>query len=345
MTAALAGAPLSTAWAQTAAPPAAEPAAPAPISPADLAAAKKHYAEGEKKFKANDFAGALVEFRAANDVKSTPQAERYLGLSEDALGHYPEAADWYDKFLSHVPEKLAAQGDEARKREGEIKAMPGKVHVESNPPSADVAIDDKPQPSPTPFDVELAPGPHRVRFSAKGRLPAEKSIDVPFASSQAVSVELAMEPPPPPPPPPVAVVPPPAAPLTPPPAPATPHTKLPAFITGGLAVAAAGVGTVFGVLALNDKSKFDKNPTTGTADDGDTHSLIADMAFGVAVTFGATALVLFLTNDEPSQTTSQAAKPALASSDAPEKKERFVTFVPTPIVGPHTGGAGFVMQF
>jgi hypothetical protein len=208
-----------------------------------------------------------------------------------------------------------------------------------------VAIDDKPQPSPAPFDVELPPGTHKFRVSAKGRVTAERAIDVAFATSQTVSVELDMEPPPPPPPPPVAVVPPPALPATPPPAAAEAHSKLPAFITGGLAIAAAGVGTAFGILALNDKSKFDKNPTTGTADDGDTHSLIADMAFGVAVTFGATAVVLFLTNDEPTPATAKVtSKPVLASATRP-KKEHAITVIPTPIVGPHTGGAGFVMQF
>ena len=51
-----------------------------------------------------------------------------------------EAADWYDKFLAHVPEKMATQGDEIRKRAAEIKALPGKVHLESTPPGASVTV-------------------------------------------------------------------------------------------------------------------------------------------------------------------------------------------------------------
>jgi hypothetical protein len=118
---------------------------------------------------------------------------------------------------------------------------------------------------------------------------------------------------------------------------------VPAFITGGLAIAAAGVGTVFGILALNDQSNFNKNPTTSTADNGDTHALIADMAFGVAITFGVTSAVLFLTKDD-------AAAPA-TSSNAPaapkpaRREASAVSVSATPIVGPHTGGAGFVVQF
>ena len=117
---------------------------------------------------------------------------------------------------------------------------------------------------------------------------------------------------------------------------------MPAIVTGALAVAAAGVGTVFGVIALGNKSDFDRNPTTQTADDGDTHALIADMAFGVAVTFGVTSAVLFLTKDE--STTAQSRRVTHTTTASAEKKKA-VTFTPVPIVGPHTGGAGLLLRF
>jgi hypothetical protein len=305
---------------------------------ADLLAAKKHYADGEKKYKAGDAAGALADFKEANDIKPTPHVERYLGLCEDSLGHYIAAADWYDKFLAHVPDKLASQGDEIRKRDAEIKAMHGKVHIESNPLAASVTIDDKTEAAATPTDVDLAPGPHTVKLTAPGRLPTTKSIDVGFASTQTVTADLDPEPPAPPPPP-VAVAAPAPVPASTPaaPPPPEPRSKVPAFVTGGLAIAAAGVGTVFGVIALGDKSSFDKNPTSQTADNGDTHALISDMAFGIALTFGVTSAVLFLTKDEP---------PAATSSTEHEAgKKTAVTVTPTPIVGPHSGGAGFVLRF
>jgi hypothetical protein len=316
---------------------------PAATAKADLAAAKKHYGEGEKKYKAGDYAAALAEFQQANDIKSTPHAERYLGLCEDNLGHYQTAVDWYDKFLAHVPDKLAAEGDEVRKRDAEIKAMPGKVHIDSTPAGAAVTIDDKPQSGPTPLDVELAPGAHVLKATSAGYLPGSKPVDVAFASTQTVSVELQAEPSAAPPPPPVAAqAPPPApAPMSPAP-PEPPRSLVPAIVTGALAVAAAGVGTVFGVIALGNKSDFDKNPTTQTADDGDTHALIADMAFGVAVTFGVTSAVLFLTKDEPATSTS---KRATHTTTASAEKKKTVTFTPTPIVGPHTGGAGLLLRF
>ena len=331
----------ASALAQGAKPPSGATAA----KPPDLAAAKKHYADGEKKYKAGDYAGALADFKMANDIKGTAQAERYIGLCEDSLSHYRAAAQAYELFLAHVPEKMTAQGEEIKKRLADIKALPGKVHVESNPPGASVTVDGKPQSSPTPVDVDLAPGIHVIKLMAPRRLPSEKQVEVSFASPQTVSADLEAEPvaPPPPPPPPIAAGLPPPAP--PPPPPPEPRSNVPAYVTGALAVAAAGVGTVFGVIALNDKSDFDKNPTTKTADDGDTHSLIADMAFGVAITFGVTSAVLFLTKDEPAVnpnpgSTARAGAPRTASSGRDQ-----ITFVPTPLVGPHSGGAGFLLRF
>jgi hypothetical protein len=323
-------------WAQGAA----APAAAAGAKP-DLAAAKKHYGEGEKKYKAGDNAGALVEFKAANDIKSTPQAERYIALCEDGLGHFQAAADFYDKFLAHVPDKMAAQGDEIKKRSAEIKALPGKVHIESNPPGAGVTVDDKQTGAPTPTDVELPPGQHTIKLSEPGRLPSERPVDVTFASTQTVSVDLEPEPAPAPPPPPMATTPP-TPPAAPPPPPPEPRSKVPAFVTGGLAVAAAGVGTVFGVMALNDKSKFDKNPTSDTADSGDTHALIADMAFGVALTFGVTSAVLFLTKDEQPPPTSSSGALRMAKAGDPKNA---ITVTAVPVFGPHSGGAGLLVRY
>jgi hypothetical protein len=327
--------------AQSAADKAAPPAAAA-VSNADLAAAKRDYAAGEKKFKAGDFAGALADFREANDIKSTPHAERYIGLCEDALGHYSVAADWYDRFLAHVPDKMAAQGDEIRKRQAEIRVMPGKVHVDSNPPGADVAIDDKLQPGPTPFDVELAAGEHRIGFRQAGRLPAEKTVNVAFASSQAVSVDLAVEPPPAPQPPVIAPEPAASPPSVPPPS--EPRSAVPAYVTGALAIAAAGVGTAFGIVALNDKADFDRNPTTHTADNGDTHSLVADMSFGIAITLGVTSIVLFATKDEAAPVARTGSSKAVAIR-RPDAKKAAVSWTAAPFVGAHSGGAGFVVRF
>lgn len=340
VTGALACLQAPSAWAQG---PGAAAGATKPPTKAELAGAKKHYGEGEKKFKAGDYAGAETDFKAANDIKSAPPTERYIGLCEDNQGHLQTAVDWYDKFLAHVPEKMADKGEEIRKREAEIKALPGKVHIDSTPAGATITIDDKPQSAPTPTDVDLAPGPHVIKLTEVGHLPSTQNVDVTFASTQTVSATLDAEPPAAAPPP-VAATPPPqeAPPPPPPPPPPEPRSKVPAYVTGGLAIVAAGVGTVFGIMTLSDKSDFDKNPTTQTADNGDTHALITDMAFGVALTFGVTSAVLFLTKDEPPAASSAAPKAVTAKAD---QKKSHVTVMPTPMVGAHSGGAGLTVRF
>jgi hypothetical protein len=310
-------------------------AAPAPPA----ANARELFKSGNKKYKAGDFSGALSDFQAVDALKPTPQAARFIGLCQDKLGHFADAVAAYERFLADIPPKLAAEGEEIKARVQVIKAMPGKVHVDTTPPGASVTVDGRTQPGPTPLDLELSAGKHTLHVSAPDRESQDRDIEVTYASTADVNVQLAAAAAPPPPPP-VAVnsppPPPPSAP--PPPPPPEPRSKLPAYITGGLAIVSTGIGVVFGVLALNDKSKFNKDPTEATANSGENNALICDMALGVAVTLGVTSAVLFLTNDD-----SPAAPPKAAA--APKQKPRGLTFSASPIVTPHGGGAGAVLRF
>lgn len=299
-----------------------------PSTPAISAGGMRQlFASGETKFKASDYAGALADFQAVDASKPTPLTARYIGLCEDKLGHYPEAVVAYERFLGDVPLKLQKEGDEIKKRVDEIRAMPGHLRVNSTPPGAGVTIDGKPPPLSTPVDTDLPPGPHTIHATAEGYDPADQTVTVTFAAKQEVTLQLPEKPPPPP-----VVVAPIPVPAPPPPPPLPPRTKIPAIVTGGLAVAAAGVGVVFGVITLNDKSNFNKDPLESTAETGQNHALIADMAFGVAITLGVTSLVLLLTPED--QNTVKTAR-----ASAPE------SFMLTPFVEPHGGGAGALLRF
>ncbi len=341
------------AYAQKVKPTGAAAASSASSSPADkpldkqqLADAKKHYGDGVTKFAANDFEGALQDFKAADDVKQTPQTARYIGVCLDKLERFPEAIQFYERFLGNVPPKLAAQGDEIKARVAAIQQLPGKIHASSDPTGASFAADGKAQPNPTPAVVELAPGHHAFHFTSPGRDAVDKDVEVTFGAKQEVSVTLPAKAAPPPPVAPIAAAnPPPAEPPsgTPPPPPPPPaHNNTAAFITGGAAIIAVGVGTAFGVMALNDSSNFKANPTTSTADSGENHALIADMAFGVAVTLGVTSFVLFLSHDD-SPPPVAAAQVTRKSNEASAKKRAF-TIIPSPIVTPHGGGAGALIE-
>lgn len=341
----------------------AKPAAkPADAKPAAKPDAKALFAAGEKKFKANDFAGALDDFEASNAAKPAPATQRYIALSHDNLQHYPEAVAAFEKFIAEATAKEKAQADEAQKRIDAIKALPGKVHVVATPgsaivtidpppaataeasattpaPSAPAAVGTAPAPAERQADFELAPGRHTLRVTADGYEPTDKEVEITYASKQDVRVDLVKKAEPPPPPPPPVVAEAPAPPVeAPAPPPAEPRSKIPAFVTGGIAIVAAGIGTGFGISALSQQSDFDKNPTTGTADTGENNALIADMMFGVAITFGVTSAVLFLSGDDPAPATAKA-KPVKAVA------KKSVTVVPTPYVTQSGGGAGLNVRF
>jgi len=305
----------------------------------NLADAKKHYGEGEKKFKAGDYAGALVEFKAADDIKSMPQSQRYLGLCQDNLGHYADAVSWYEKFLTAVPDKMKKEGDEVKARVTQIKAMPARVHLETTPAGAAILADGKAMGT-TPTDVELTPGKHIIHIELAGFLPVDRDMDLTFGAKEEVKLSLDPKATLPPVTTPIA-----ANPVTPvvttPAEPVKeekhePRSKLPAFITGGLAIVAVGVGTGFGIAALAKKSDFDKNPSADIADTGENFALVADMAFGVAITLGVTSAVLFLTKDDD-------AAPAKTASVTAKKKP--IKIIPTPFIVPNGGGAGAFLRF
>lgn len=317
--------------------PAQKPAPKADAKPSDAKPAdpKALFASGEKKFKAGDYAGALADFDASNAAKPSPDADRYIGLMHDNLGHFPEAVVAYERFLANVPPKMKEQGDETKRRVDAIKAMPGKVHVETSAQGAAFTVDPQANqnatPTPAPADIELSSGKHTIHVVAEGYEAADKEIEVGYASKQDVRVDLVKKEAPPPPPPPVAEQP--AAP--PPPPPPEPRSKVPAYVTGAVAIVAAGVGTAFGLKALSQSDDFKANPTTKSADDGENNALVADMMFGIAITFGVTSAVLFLSSDTP----------ANAQATPPKAVAKKITVTPSPYVTPSGGGASALVRF
>jgi hypothetical protein len=331
----------SPAAAQTAEKPgAAKPAPAAPgAAPAKPADAKALFASGEKKFKANDFAGALADFEAANAASPSPEAQRYIALCHDNLQHYQDALAAYEKLIAANPPKMKDQVEEAKKRVDAIKAMPGKVHVETTPPGASVVIDaaQAPYDKVTPVDIELPPGEHTLLVGAEGYDNKTEKVTVPGGGKMTeLKVELQKHEAPPPPPPVAAEQP--APPPPPPPPPPEPRSKVPAYVTGAVAIVAAGVGTIFGINALGQSSDFKNKPTSKLADDGENNALVADMMFGIAITFGVTSAVLFLSNDAP--TSAKAAPPK-----SPTVAKKSVTVQGAPYVTKNGGGVGALVSF
>jgi hypothetical protein len=108
-----------------------------------------------------------------------------------------------------------------------------------------------------------------------------------------------------------------------------------ALVAAGVAVVGTGVGTAFGVLALENKSDYRRNPTYSNTDQGNNDAAYADGAIALAVAAAVTSLVLFVTSD-PS---SDEGEPPSAS------KKRSAGFSASPVVVPHGGGLGALLRF
>lgn len=317
-------------------------------------AARKHYKEGEAKFKEGAYKAALDAYKEADDLLPISATKYKMAVCQDKLGNVVEAVAAYQVFLdaSPDPKKMGDAIADAKSRTSALKKTPGKVRVAFEPANAprpmlsvdgappqpailaDVMIQAPPgAPMPPPVraaTVAMAPGHHKITATAEGFDPTTTELDLSFAETRDVKVALNATPPPP------AVVAtntePPPPPAPPPPA---PRSNVPAYVTLGLAGAGAIVGGIFGGLALKAKSDFNKSPTTENADKTDRNALICDMSFAVALTFGVTGAVLLLSNDSPAaeQKTSQG-----------PKKQKMRGFV-TPYFSPQGGGAAALVTF
>jgi len=124
------------------------------------------------------------------------------------------------------------------------------------------------------------------------------------------------------------------SPPPPPPDPAVTRDTV-ALVAAGVAVVGVSAATVFGVLALQNKSDYQAHPTYSNVDNGTNDAAYADGCIALAVAAGVTSLVLYLTRDTTHDAGPAAARPT----------QRSAVFSPAPVVTPHGGGAGFVLRF
>jgi hypothetical protein len=291
--------------------------------------ARKAFGEGEKAIAKGDYVAAYTAFDKANTLVPSPHAEYWIAKSLDLQGKTPEAIRAYETFLAN-PESANAGDDklaESKARLEELKlTLVAVIELTIVPAGAAVTLDGAPQPSAAPLVLKLEPGVHRLSVSAPGYEPKELDIDAKAGTKQTQTVELAPVPPPPPPPPP-------PAPPPPPPPPPPERSMVPAYVTLGIAGAGAVVGTIFGLKALSAKSDFDDTPTRELADDTERNALIADMAFGVAITLGVTGIVLLTTDEEAPQEGRFKSAPRRAKLEL------------LPYGGPKSGGANARLSF
>ena len=293
-------------------------------------AARTAYQEGETAYKKGEYRAAVISFKKANDLIPSPHASFWIAMSVDKQGNLKEATELFEKLLAdeNVGKLGAEKIKTARDRLDALKKTPAKLEITTDPAGASVSVDGTPQMGETPMTIDLAPGTHQIAVSAPGMKTSEFEVTAEPGGSDEKTIELEAAPddatdvpvvaPPPEEPPPEETEPPKA------------KSKVPAYVTLGIAGASAIVGTIFGIQALGKKGDFDDDPTSDTADDVERNALIADMAFGVAITLGVTGVVLLTTAG------GDAEKDARTKHRKLPKKARLVV---APYASPKGGGA------
>jgi len=269
-------------------------------------AAKKAFKSGDEKFDKGEYEAALALYKEADELVPGVTPKWKAAQSLEKLNRVVDAVAAYQIYLDAKPDPVKYKDNiaAAEARITELKKTPAKIKVVTVPPEIPglkITVDGAPA---TGNELSLTPGKHTITASGDNFETATEEVDPSFAESRDLTLTLTEKKKPEP----IASVPPPLPPVVekpkpvePPVAPPAPRSKVPAYVTLGLAGAGAIVGTIFGVQALSAKSAYNDDPTTENADKTDRNALIADMSFAVALTFGVTGAVLLFSKDEAAE--------------------------------------------
>jgi len=261
-------------------------------------AARTAYARGQQLFNEGDFEGAEAAFLEAFDAVPNPVVLLGVAESRERQGNAPGAVEVLERYVAERSD--APDREQVLARIQAMRAAPATLSITSEPPGASIRLDGEEREERTPAEIEVPPGEHAVVLSLEAHEDASEAVEATFGTRYEVELtlaesapsdeddifgpddgdeeELADE-----------------APVD----ESDPGLPAGVWVASAISGAALVTGTVLGFLALSEQSDFDETPSEASADDGERLALFADVAFGVAAAAGITAIVLYLTADDP----------------------------------------------
>jgi PEGA domain len=177
------------------------PGALAEPTASDRATARTLAQEGQHALETKNYTMAIDKFSRADSLVHAPTL--LLGLARAQVGatKLVEAQENYNRIIREgvapgAPKSWSKAVDDANKEVGAISPrIPWVTITVLGPSSPDVVIDSTPVPAAS-LGVKRAinPGTHKVRVSAEGYLPQEKSIVLTEGQSLNVNIELEQAP-------------------------------------------------------------------------------------------------------------------------------------------------------
>ncbi len=178
-------------------------AKPAHAQTANESAAQVRFARGRELFVANDFNGALTEFRAANQLVGSPNTRLYIARCLRELGRLGEAYIEFQRAGAEAADRsateprYAASRDAARQDMEAIRPRIGNLTLRAPraPDGLEVRVGDAALPAAM-FEVPVptTPGTIVLTATAPGRLPFRHEVTVRAGSTTEYSIELRVDP-------------------------------------------------------------------------------------------------------------------------------------------------------
>ncbi|MCC6525632.1 MAG: PEGA domain-containing protein [Polyangiaceae bacterium] len=172
--------------------PAAEP------TPEDKETARELMDQGHAHFKANDFAGALKAYLAADRIMGVPTTALGVARAQERLGHLLEAHDALlraQMFPVHPNEPLAfgRARERAAELDKDVAARIPSLQVKVAPPDAkaELRVDGQLVPEAA-LDLprKLDPGEHEVRVGAVGFATVETKVSLKEGEQRSLDIGL-----------------------------------------------------------------------------------------------------------------------------------------------------------
>jgi hypothetical protein len=197
--------------------------------------------EGQRRFEAGDYRGAIERLREAHAKFAAPTIELALAEAHEKLGELLEARSFYERLAGAELERAApAEFQEARtsaksaldRLEGVIPRLVVEL-VGPAPPVLSLALDGKAvQASPRPIRVN--PGRHTLSIEMSGQPTEKRTLELKEGETRRIQLRWAR-------------LPDPDAPPTPAPS-AAPEPPARSFVAPAIAFGAAGAGLVLGAV-------------------------------------------------------------------------------------------------
>jgi tetratricopeptide repeat protein/PEGA domain-containing protein len=257
--------------------------------------ASAHFERGTTFYTEGDYGAALIEFKRAYEASPHWQVLFNIGQCYFQLRDYANALLTLQRFANEGADRIAREDRTTIDTElPDLATRVAKVSIASNLDGAVVSLDDQVVgTTPIREPILVSAGSRKLTATHEGRAPVEQRIGV--GGGDTMTLRLDFQP---------------AAPAPPTRSDAAAAHRattrspsyLPVYVSAAVAAGGLATGSVFGIIAMGNKSNLDRECTAGACPtsaqrDIDTlnrNATISSVAFGVGAA-GLVAGILFWT--------------------------------------------------